>query len=45
MDCEDGKFEVTLVGGHNVPRVYISSFYKDVLNGKGYDLNTRRLYS
>ena len=42
VDCEDGKYEVTLVGDHNIPRVYISSFYKDVLNGKGYDLNTRR---
>ncbi|MCP4273606.1 MAG: RNA polymerase factor sigma-54 [Gammaproteobacteria bacterium] len=42
VDCEDGKYEVTLVGDHNLPRVYISSFYKDVLNGKGYDLNTRR---
>ena len=42
VDCVDGKFEVTLVGDNNVPRIYISSFYKDVLNGKGYDLNTRR---
>ncbi len=42
VDCEDGKFEVTLVGDNNLPRIYISSFYKDVLNGKGYDLNTRR---
>ena len=42
MDCEDGKFEVTLVGDNKLPRIYISSFYKDVLNGKGYDLNTRR---
>ncbi len=42
VDCIDGKFEVTLVGDNNVPRIYISSFYKDVLNGKGYDLNTRR---
>ena len=42
MDCVDGKFEVTLVGDNNVPRIYISSFYKDVLIGKGYDLNTRR---
>ncbi len=42
VDCVDGKFEVTLVGDNNVPRIYISSFYKDVLTGKGYDLNTRR---
>lgn len=30
------------MGDNNLPRIYISSFYKDVLNGKGYDLNTRR---
>jgi len=42
VDCVDGKYEVTLIGDHNLPRIYISSFYKDVLNGKGYDLNTKR---
>lgn len=42
VDCVDGKYEVTLIGDHNLPRIYISPFYKDVLNGKGYDLNTRR---
>lgn len=42
VDCVDGKHEVTLIGDNNLPRIYISSFYKDVLNGKGYDLNTRR---
>ncbi len=42
VDCVDGKYDVTLVGDHNLPRIYISSFYRDVLNGKGYDLNTRR---
>ncbi len=42
VDCVDGKYEVTLIGDHNLPRIYISSFYKDVLVGKGYDLNTRR---
>jgi RNA polymerase sigma-54 factor len=38
----DGKYEVTLIGNHNLPRVYVSSFYKDVLVGKGYDINTKR---
>ncbi len=42
VECVDGKYEVTLVGNNNLPRIYISSFYKDVLNGKGYDLQTRR---
>ncbi|MHC4138941.1 MAG: RNA polymerase factor sigma-54, partial [Planctomycetota bacterium] len=42
VDCVDGKYEVTLIGSHNLPRVYVSSFYKDVLVGKGYDINTRR---
>lgn len=42
VDCVDGKYEVTLIGDHNLPRIYISSFYKDVLVGKGYDLKTRR---
>ena len=42
VDCVDGKYEITLIGDHNLPRVYISSFYKDVLVGKGYDLDTRR---
>ena len=42
VDCVDGKYEVTLIGDHNLPRVYISSFYKDVLVGKGHDINTRR---
>ena len=42
VDCVDGKYEVTLIGNHNLPRVYVSSFYKDVLVGKGYDINTRR---
>ncbi|MBT6563320.1 MAG: hypothetical protein HON76_12435, partial [Candidatus Scalindua sp.] len=31
VDCVDGKYEVTLIGDHNLPRIYISSFYKDVL--------------
>ena len=42
VDCVDGKYEVTLIGDHNLPRIYISSFYKDVLVGKDHDLNTRR---
>ncbi|MFV1974338.1 MAG: RNA polymerase factor sigma-54 [Candidatus Scalindua sp.] len=42
VDCVDGKYEVTLVGDHNLPRIYISSFYKDVLVGKGHDIDTRR---
>jgi len=42
VECVDGKYEVTLIGDHNLPRVYISSFYKDVLVGKGHDINTRR---
>ncbi|ODS31100.1 MAG: RNA polymerase sigma-54 factor RpoN [Candidatus Scalindua rubra] len=42
VECVDGKYEVTLVGDNNLPRIYISSFYKDVLNGRGYDLQTRR---
>jgi RNA polymerase sigma-54 factor len=42
VDCVDGKYEVTLIGDHNLPRIYISSFYKDVLVGKGHDINTRR---
>jgi len=42
VDCVDGKYEVTLIGDHNLPRVYISSFYKDVLVGKGHDIDTRR---
>ena len=42
VDCVDGKYEVTLIGDHNLPRIYISSFYKDVLVGKGHDIDTRR---
>jgi RNA polymerase sigma-54 factor len=42
VDCVDGKYEVMLVGDKNLPRVYISKFYKDVLNGKSYDLQTKR---
>ena len=42
VECVDGKYEVTLIGDHNLPRVYISSFYKDVLVGKGHDIDTRR---
>ncbi|HDY67294.1 MAG: RNA polymerase factor sigma-54 [Candidatus Scalindua sediminis] len=38
----DGKYEVSLVGDKNLPRIYISNFYKDVLNGKSYDLQTKR---
>ncbi len=42
VDCVDGKYEIMLVGDKNLPRVYISKFYKDVLNGKSYDLQTKR---
>ncbi len=41
-DCIDGKYEVTLLGNNNLPRIYISTFYKDVLNGKNHDLQTKR---
>jgi len=41
-DCIDGKYEVTLLGNNNLPRIYISTFYKDVLNGKSHDLQTKR---
>ncbi len=42
VDCVDGKYEIMLVGDKNLPRVYISKFYKDVLNGKSHDLQTKR---
>jgi RNA polymerase sigma-54 factor len=37
----EGKYEVTLVGDNNLPRIYISSSYKDVLNGNGGDLQAK----
>jgi len=42
VDHVDGKYEVTLVGNNSIPRIYISSFYKDVLNKKNSDLQTKR---
>lgn len=42
VDCVDGKYEVMLVGDKHLPRVGISKFYKDVLNGESYDLQTKR---
>ncbi|MFQ5963042.1 MAG: RNA polymerase factor sigma-54 [Candidatus Scalinduaceae bacterium] len=42
VDCIDGEYEVTLVGDNNVPRIYISPFYKDMLIGRGSDLQTKR---
>ncbi|MDR4504741.1 MAG: RNA polymerase factor sigma-54 [Candidatus Scalindua sp.] len=41
VDYVDEKYEVTLVGNNNLPRIYISSFYKDVLTQKDGDLNTK----
>ncbi|GJQ57311.1 MAG: RNA polymerase sigma-54 factor [Candidatus Scalindua sp. AMX11] len=41
VDYVDEKYEVTLVGNNNLPRIYISSFYKDELTKKGGDLNTK----
>ena len=41
VDYVDEKYEVTLVGNNNLPRIYISSFYKDVLSKKGGDLKTK----
>ena len=41
VDCVEGKYEVTLVGDNNLPRIYISSSYKDVLNGNGGDLQAK----
>ncbi|MBT6562335.1 MAG: RNA polymerase factor sigma-54 [Candidatus Scalindua sp.] len=42
VDCVEGKYEVTLVGDNNLPRIYISTSYRDVLNGNGGDLQTKR---
>lgn len=42
VDCVEGKYEVALVEDSNLPRLYISSSYKDVLNGNGGDLQTKR---
>ncbi len=42
IDCIDGKYEVTLVGDKSMPRIYISSFYRDMLSGKSSDLQTKR---
>lgn len=42
VDYVEGKYEVTLVGDNNLPRVYISSSYKDILNGNGGNLQTKR---
>ncbi len=41
VDFVDEKYEVTLVGNNNLPRIYISSFYKDVLTNKDGDLKTK----
>jgi RNA polymerase sigma-54 factor len=42
VDYVEGKYEVALVEDSNLPRLYISSSYKDVLNGNGSDLQTKR---
>ncbi|MCP5004945.1 MAG: RNA polymerase factor sigma-54 [Planctomycetes bacterium] len=41
VDYVDGKYEVTLVGNNNLPRIYISPFYRDVLTKKDGDLDTK----
>jgi RNA polymerase sigma-54 factor len=42
VDCVEGEYEVALVGDNNLPHIYISSSYKDILNGNGGDLQTKR---